>query len=962
MTYFLDRIATHLFDEFGDRLDKHCLVFPNRRAGLYFLKYLAGKAGKPIWSPEVKTINELFQSFSSTRLAESELLVFELFKAYREINREAGNIDDFFFWGEMLVNDFDDVDKYLVDASKLFINLKDIKEIDSIFGGLTEAQIEIIKQFWINFDPAASTDQKSDFQEIWSILLSLYEKFRRRLIEKGIAYEGMIYRELAEKCMTGNLPNVKWDYLHFIGFNALNNCEKEMMTYLKKVGLARFYWDYDDSFVNENPDHTAGYFIRENLKMFGNNMPSDWNYNSAFLKNAKSPVIKVIDSSSDIAQVKLAAKLVGDSPSINTSEAHHTAIILADENLLLPALTSLPDNVESINITMGYPLKFSPVYSLIKDLLTLQKTLGSDINGDIVFDHREVLNILTNSFFNDKEDNLSFPLIATLNKNMELWISQSFFNNKLPFDNIFRKVDTAKDLSLYLKTILEKLYILTGASDDKETVAVGISIRNEFIYRVILAINRLDAIVNDTDSPITVQTYNRLLDRILRGLSIPFSGEPLNGIQIMGILETRSLDFKNLIMLSVNEGVLPQNSAGNSFIPYNLREAFGLTTIRHQDSIYAYYFYRLLQRAENVTLIYNSSADGLKTGEMSRFLLQLKYSENPPQTGSQRFEIKAPDRVPREIKRDNKHIEKLKKNYLSGEKKILSPSAVNTWLTCRMKFYFRYVCDLKEPEKVSREIDSAMFGELLHFIMEKIYNPVMKKILNSSEFDSMRNNDNLIGSIIAHSINERFYNMKKSNLSGNDLIICNILKSYIQLIIRHDSALVPLEIVELEYPVESIIEIDYQNKTETIKIGGVIDRLDKTGGIYRITDYKTGKIAMEIPNVESLFDKEKIDRNDSWFQILMYCNVFNTGNEQYRVCPVIYPVRNMYNDDFNDTLKVKDLNGLAVLVDDFEKVRDSFRSYLKLTIENIFNPELPFTMTENLKKCDFCPFAGLCQR
>ncbi len=962
MTYFLDRIASHIFDQFGDRLDRHCLVFPNRRAGLYFLKYLAGKAGKPIWSPDIKTINELFQLFSSTRLAENELLVFELYKVYRELNKNAGTLDDFFFWGEILVNDFDDVDKYLTDASKLYVNLTEIKEIDAKFGGLTDDQIDTIKQFWVNFNPAAATDQKSDFQEIWSILFSLYERFRGSLSKRGIAYEGMIYRELAEKCRTGNLPQPKWDYLHFIGFNALNNCEKELMTHLKKSGHARFYWDYNDSFVIENTNHSAGFFIRENLKLFGNDMPSDWNYNSASAKAEKPVCVQVIDSSSDIAQVKLAAKLVGDSPQVNSLEAHHTAIVLADENLLLPALTSLPDNVESINITMGYPLKFSPVYSLINDLLTLQKNLRSDEEGGIIFYHSDVLNILTNSFFLDKPSNLSGSLITDLNANKELWVSKSFFESKAPFDFIFNKVLTAKELSQYLKTILEKLYILTEESGDKESVAVGISIRNEFIYRVILAINRLDTVLTDTDSAISASTYNRLLDRILRGLSIPFSGEPLNGIQIMGILETRSLDFKNLIMLSVNEGVLPRNSAGNSFIPYNLREAFGLPTIRHQDSIYAYYFYRLLQRAENVTFVYNSASDGLKTGEMSRFLLQLKYSNTPTRFSSQRFEIKAPTRVPGEIKRDIVHIEMLKKQFLTGGNKILSPSAVNTWLTCRMKFYYRYVCEIKEPEKVSREIDPAMFGELLHFVLEKIYSPFKKGIIDREIFNSILKNDNSIDHYIADSINQKLYNAKKSILSGNDLIICNILKSYIQLIIKRDSTLVPLEIVELEHRISTELRIDYRGKKEIVKIGGIIDRLDKTGGGYRITDYKTGKTDMEIQSVESLFDESKKDRNDSWFQILMYCSIFLMENMQKAVRPSVYPVRNMYSEDFIDSLYVKDMNGQSVSVDDFEKVRVKFNLFLQLTIEKIFNPDESFIMTEHLKKCGFCPFARLCQR
>lgn len=926
------------------------------------MKYLAGKAGKPIWSPDIKTINELFQSFSKTRLAEKELLVVELFKIYRELNKNAGNIDDFFFWGEILVNDFDDVDKYLINASKLFINISEIKEIDSKFGGLTDSQIEIIRQFWVNFNPAAATDQKSDFKEIWSILFLLYSGFRQSLTKKGIAYEGMIYRELAEKCIEENPLQLDWDCLHFIGFNAVNNCEKEVMSWLKKTGQARFYWDYDDSFVHENPDHSAGFFIRENLKLFGNDMPSDWNLNSDFSKQVNPAVISVIDSSSDIAQVKLAAKLVGNLPTVTGNEAHHTAIVLADENLLLPTLTSLPDNVESINITMGYPIKFSPVYSLIKDMLDLQKNLRTDEKGDIVFNYRDVTNILKNSFFNDKPGNNSVSLLEDINLNKELWISESFFHGKPPFDNIFRKVLTARELSQYLKVILEKLYILTDESMDKDSVAIGISIRNEFIYRVILAINRLNDIVIDADLTVTALTFSRLLDRILRGLSIPFTGEPLNGIQIMGILETRSLDFRNLIMLSVNEGVLPRNSASNSFIPYNIREAYGLQTIRHQDSIYAYYFYRLLQRAENVTFIYNSSADGLKTGEMSRFLLQLKYSEKPPRFESQRFEIKASRRVQSEIKRNNLHFEKLEKKYILEEKKTLSPSAVNTWLTCRMKFYYRYVCELKEPGKVSREIDPAMFGELLHFAIEKIYSPFKKRIIDREIFESILKNHNSLDRIIAESINEKFRVGKKNILSGNDLIICNILKSYIRWIIKKDSALVPLEIVEMEHPIESEVEINYQNSKVSVKIGGVLDRLDRTKGIFRITDYKTGKTDMVIPTIESLFDESKKDRNDAWFQILMYCGVLLKENLQMSVRPAIYPVRSMFSSDFEDSLKVKDINGQVVLVDDYDKVKEPYEFWLRQTIEKIFNQDESFYMTDNPKKCDYCPFMKLCQR
>ena len=393
MEYFLERIAKSLYSEYGNELNRHFLVFPNRRAGLYFLKYLSARIEKPIWVPSILTINELFKSYSLLQIAGNEVLLFELYKVYRKLNKSSESFDDFYFWGDMLLNDFDDIDKYLVDAKLLFSNIQDIKYIDQQFGGLSESQIEIIRRFWINFNPDKPTNEKSGFISIWSVLFDMYTSLKSSLLEHGLAYECMIFRDLAESVQMNNATGKEWDMVHFIGFNALNECEKVIMNRFKKAGKARFYWDYDDSYISETKLNSAGFFLKDNLKIFGNDMPADWSYNTMITLTQPNIRRRVIDTSSDVAQVKLISQLIEELPDLTEGNAHHTAVVLADENLLMPVLTSLPENVGDINITMGYPLKQTLVYTLIKHLMDLQRT-SSVSGGDISFSYKDVISIL----------------------------------------------------------------------------------------------------------------------------------------------------------------------------------------------------------------------------------------------------------------------------------------------------------------------------------------------------------------------------------------------------------------------------------------------------------------------------------------------------------------------------------------------------------------------------------------
>ncbi len=960
MEYFLERIARSLTDEFGNKLNRHCLVFPGRRAGLYFLRYLAARIQKPVWAPPILTINELFRSFSPLHAVGSEKLLFELYRIYRKLKPSPESFDDFYFWGEMLLNDFDDVDKYLIDASLLFRNIKDIKTIDQQFGSLTENQIGIIKRFWVNFNPDQPTNEKTEFISIWSLLYDLYSGFRKSLKEQNLAYEGMIFRDLAENPDLYPFPDGNWDMIHFIGFNALNNCEKEIMKRYRKAGNARLYWDYDNSYIREGKLNSAGFFLRENLKIFGNDMPKDWNYDTMISSGVPKANRRVIEASSDVAQVKLVTQLLREIPDLSTDNAHHTAVVLADENLLVPIMTSLPENTGDINITMGYPLKQTLVYTLVKHLMDLQRS--AIVSGeDILFDHKEVIGILKNSLMEELMSVADKNIIGEIIKTNLLWIPSSHFGHSEFLAIIFRKPETPALLSEYFREVLSAV-ASDKAITDSENENAQHNIRNEYIYRVILSINKLSSIVNSPDVIFNTNTYIRILDRMLRIQSVPFSGEPLSGIQIMGILETRALDFKNLIILSANEGTLPAVSAGSSFIPVSLREAFGLPSLNHQESVYAYHFYRLMQRAENVTFTYNSNSEGLRSGEMSRFLIQMKYDEKmKPEFKDLSFEIRTRVPVSESIERTDDHVLRLSEQFLdkSGGR-ILSPSAINTWLSCRMKFYYRYVNHLKEPLKMSSEIDPAMMGNILHDIMSNLYHDFRGQILTAEIIDNLLLNKQLLQKVTDETIKQELNSGANGTVSGNEIIMREVIFTYLFRILKMDRSLVPLEIRNLEDSFSFVLKSSSNGSSFELLTGGKVDRIDVYRGVTRIVDYKTGNVSDSIGSIDDLFIDDRKKDCDGWLQTLIYCEAYLSNNKDRKVRPSVYKIKKMTNGFVNDRLRLKDPE---MVIDDYSIIREEFIQRLGTLVSKIFSKDEPFTMTcDNRGKCSYCPYKALCLR
>jgi CRISPR/Cas system-associated exonuclease Cas4 (RecB family) len=605
---------------------------------------------------------------------------------------------------------------------------------------------------------------------------------------------------------------------------------------------------------------------------------------------------------------------------------------------------------------MGYPLKQTAVYTLVRYLLDLQRSALVK-NGMLFFNHREVLSILKHSLIADMINERDKAISAEIVKKNLLRIPSARFENSGVLSPIFRKPGSLAEVPDYLKEILMLIvrHHPSGTEDLFDT-----KIRNEFIYRVILAINRLEGLASEKDINLTLNTWTSLLDRLLKSQSVPFSGEPLSGIQIMGILETRILDFRNLIILSVNEGVLPAITSGSSFIPFSLREAFRLPSINHRESVYAYHFYRLLQRAENVTFVFNSNPEGLKSGEMSRFLQQMKYDPGmKPGYLNLGFDIRTHASLDNVIERTEEHQEKLISRFSGGAGgRYLSPSAINMWLNCRMKFYYRYVCGLREPEGITEEIDPALLGTILHEVMNRVYSGYRGKNVTAGEIERILSDRQSIMKQTACTISEVFNREDDPEMAGNELIVNEVLMVYIRRILETDRAHAPFTVIDLESPVMFTVE---SGRDTLITAGGKIDRVDRKGSVTRIMDYKTGTIADSISSLGDLFQDDRKKDADGWLQTLLYCEGWLSQHPGEVVAPSVYRVKKISDRENGDMLRICPSGNEETTLEDYTTVRSEFVNGFRELIRIIFSPDEPFRMTaESWTKCRYCPYRRLC--
>ena len=962
MTPFLYRVAKRFYTLYGDSLHKHTFVFPNRRAGLFFQKYLAEIADKPLFSPQVITINEFIEQLSDYQLADKIELLVMLYDHFIALSKSEESFDDFVYWGEMLLSDFDDVDKYMVDAKQLFTNVTDLKSIDDHATYLTATQIAAIRQFWTNFMPYDSSDSKKKFMETWQVLFPLYTQFREELQNKDLAYQGMIYRDVAERAKNKETLNLPDGEIVFVGLHALSTSEIKLLQYLKTNGNADFYWDYESPFVDD-PSNKASVWVERNRTLF----PSKQRIESPNFDHKIN--LEIMGIPSGVGQAKHATsilnRLIDDKKIPNPSQAINTAVILPDEGLLLPVLYSVPESIGKINVTMGYSLTHSAISGLIKQLSDAQRKVRmSDDKRHYYF--RYVISILNNSLVKIAAKEEGEKLKANILANNQVMVPEDELQAHPLLQFIFRPIDSWQDISEYLKLILTSLYgyLTKEKQEEEETEAEEqtydvepMDLEREFVVQYFKTITRLEETLKDATVTMSFDTYFKLLDRLAQSLSVSFSGEPLAGLQIMGVLETRVLDFENIIILSMNEGVFPLKKPTNSFIPYTLRKGFDMPTFEYQDSIFAYHFYRMISRAKNVYLLYDTRSEGSQSGEVSRYFYQIKYLYPDQFNLNERLftsQVKAPQTEAIVVEKTDAVWKKLS-DFLEGGERALSASAFNNYIDCPLRFYLMHVEELSEEEEVEESVEYAIFGSILHEIMQIIYDRYKGSTVTASTLNEIRKNDAFLTEKLEQAFAKLYTKQpdKPKPLKGNNYLVGETLRNYIKQVLAIDARLAPFNYIDSEFRFKKPHKV---NEGLAVNFKGSIDRIDAINGTTRIIDYKSGTGDLNFNQLEDLFDSSKDKRPKPILQVFIYAFFYHMMQPDKVLSPGIYFMRKSFQD-FSSTVTCnkQEITDISVYFDEFE-------SLFNKKIAELFNKEIPFMQTENVKNCQYCPFREMCGR
>lgn len=959
MQSFLEQLADYHIQNHLTELSDICFVFPGRRAGLFFNRHLSQKINAPIWAPKTLTISELFNSITPIPVCDNISLVFRLHQCYQKIMKSDISIDDFIPFGEMLINDFNDIDKYLANPKKLFANLADIKALEDDLSYLNQAQIEAIRSFWSSFDIQKLSKHQEEFINTWENLFELYTSFRNELNNDGEAYEGMIYRMTAERIQNEKIFETPYKRIVFAGFNALNDCEKVMFNFLKIHKKASFFWDYPQwimeqstggPFKNSGVEHEAVRFVKQNILDFP--APDNWQSPNP----EQLPPITITSAPNDLVQAQIANKFFSNASVNPNITEENLALILADENQLFAALHAVPMEINSINVTLGYPLKSTPAYGLIENILTLQKSARTTKEGKTWFYHRPLLALLRHQYMTIVMGEKKGDLIQQIIASNHIFVEKDSLGDSDLTNLIFRKIETVSELTQYLSDLLLHVFKQLEKKENTE-------FEREFVFHLYTVVKRLSDIIAYQKYQPSPDTWLLLFRRIAEQETVPFKGEPLSGLQIMGLLETRALDFDKLIILSMNEGVFPRTSPPNSFIPYNLRKGHNLPTIDNQDAIFAYYFYRLINRASEVKLVYSTTKTVTGEGEMSRFLQQLYYEypgEVKIETAIQQVNIPVYQKIEASKTPD---VISIINQWITEAGQSLSPSALSTYIECPLRFYFKYIARIKEPDIIGEDLDPRVFGNLFHQILEKIYTPFSGQTINATDLQAILNNE---GSII-ETMNDVFvanipFIREKStvfaDLQGKNSLIYEVLFKYIKQFLRKEMEATPFKLVSLEEVVNTKLTL---SNGLVVNLGGTIDRTDIRNHTLRIIDYKTGQAGQTIKDVSELFDAEKHSSCKAIFQTLLYSLMASEKNRNLPIAPGVISVKHLFSKEFSMDLYLKpDKNHTEQIT--LELLKDSFTKHLNQLLLSLFDKEQPFTQTTCEKSCEYCLFKEHCMK
>lgn len=907
---FLHLVAEDLTRKLGSDFSRTVIVFPNKRAGLFMNEYLLQlSGGEPVWAPRYMTINELFRSFAP-ELAVNDTIdtTLRIVSLFRRLTGRDVTVDWFYGWAERILADFDDVDKSMADARQLFQNVNDWKAFDNT-SFLSEEQVKELQQFFAEFDPERKSELRENYRQLWDVLYDMYTTLNADLASRGLAYEGALFRKVVERLLQGEVAlHSDVDQYVVVGFNVIDEVEKRLFKHLQHEGKARFYWDYD---VYYTADNEVARHNEAGIFMRQNlkDFPSE--LPAEFYDNLSSPKqLQMISASTEAIQAQFVAPWLKE---YRTSDPKRTAVVLCNEILLQPVLHALPDDTDVLNVTKGFPLSHTEVATFVEQLMgEWERNKVARPIIDLLSELSEKVNLLGIEYVGREE------------------YSQNKFEDVLQGEAYFQ------------------MY----------------AILNRFAH--IMASYAIDEI-----RTMTLVTLRRLVRSVVRQTSIPFHGEPVEGLQVMGVLETRCLDFDRILMLSVNDGVLPKRANDNSFIPYLLRKAFRLTTPERRTAVYAYYFYRLLQRAECVTMTYNTSTDGMSTGEMSRFMTQLLV-EWPQNVEHYSLNSRQHSEVGCAVAVD-KPVDLIARMTKEGSRfPSISPSALNNYLHCQLKFYYKHVLHIKEPEQVGDQMQANTFGDIFHRAAEIIYKEILDRggDVEPDYLRTLSKDDRALRNYVEQAFKDKGVEYK--------VLEARVLALYLAVLLRRDAENGRFTIVGTEREAGCFFDAEREGEKVTFRIGGFIDRVDfvRNGeGVptLRVLDYKTGSAkadtkgnvtAATAKDVAQLFDG-KADKG-YMLQTFLYDKMLRNEARRddsiaaymaYPITPVLLFIRRASNPKYDPRLMIGNQ-----YVDDLGKFSVEFDTHLRNLLNEIIDPSLRFEPTDDPKNCQNCRYKSICHK
>ncbi len=950
MKTFIDHIVDHLGNTDPHKLGSYAFVFPTRRACYYFRDALLKRyADETFWIPRIFSIDDFIMHCSDKTVGSEIDLLFALYECYRQTylplpsgetdKEELPTFDRFYAWGQMLLKDFDEADRYLVDTDKLYQNLEHLTALEAKFQGSEEMK-DALKRF-NDMMGHEDTTLKANFNNQWSRVSKTYHLFRQYLEDKNLYYGGLLYRELAEKLRNSALE-LPFDQVVYAGFNALSKAEEVIIDSLLKSDTATLIWDADRQYLDGEIEE-AGKFMRRNLRKWPPSSRVHWIITD-MVSDPKD--VKVLGGVQAVGQAQVLGQLLEELPADKRDKC---GIVLADEGVLFQVLYALPENFSMPNVTMGYPAKHSHWFHLAKAYMEYQLHLrGKD--EDAYADTGYTRALLDNPLV--KRLTTAPPEVAT---SKSKWIPVQILLDTVPSTMVEMLTPRARVVELIdsLVQILMSIYQRFRLEEQLE------DFESELAFHSLKHLMQLQEQIRKHSRQLEPRTLARLVVQAFEQTRVPFSGEPTTGLQLMGFLETRVIDFEYLIILSANEGKLPRGNRQESYIPFAMRKAFKLPTFEEQDAIYAYHFKRILQRAKEITIIYNTEVAVDGSGEKSRYIWQLKevLPENTIKEATYQMGLtKLPVSGKLTIEKSAEVMRMMNRFQVDREQvKSLSPTAIRHYLDCSLRFYFRYIIRLREREQESLEIDARDFGNIVHQTFETLYSPYIGETLTKEQIRELLNS-NAIKDGVDQSISD-YFKVSAPRLSGKDILQHQIIQKVVYKAMENDLVTAPFLVVGTEMKLKSDLEV---NGYGSVRLEGTLDKVYHKREHVHIVDYKTGRVDLKytrgpvFPTAGAEYIQEHFEnpKLKSGFQGFFYGYLWYKTQAEVPLNIGVYPLKKV-----NEGIRWLN-HGQAIPPAGFEE----FETQLSSSLQELFNAEVPFTQTTDADRCRFCTYKEICQR